>query len=280
MSSLRHVSGRKTLPRPAGTLNPVTNAPTAPQNVSSATSLPAPPTLPTPCAVIVLAAGSGSRVGASVDGVAVNKVFLELAGLPVLGHSVRNALATPGLRHLVVVARPGEESMVASAITPLLDESTEVRLVTGGASRHASEAAGIDAVAAEIEAGEVEVVAVHDGARPLASPRLYAAVVATAAEAGGAVPVVPARSLVTLSGSEGPQRLAGVQTPQAFRAAPLLAAYRQAAREGFEGTDTASTLERFAPEVTLAAVPSGTSNIKVTFPEDVDLAEALLERLG
>ncbi|MFC6152775.1 IspD/TarI family cytidylyltransferase [Nocardioides yefusunii] len=241
---------------------------------------PATDARPTPCAVVVLAAGAGSRVGATVAGLPVNKVLLPLAGRPVLVHSVRNALATPGLRHLVVVARPGEEGMVAGAITPYLDERTEVRLVTGGASRHASEAAGIEAVAAEITSGEVEVVAVHDGARPLASPRLYAAVVATAAEVGGAVPVVPARSLVTLSGGEGPQQLAGVQTPQAFRASALLDAYRAAAVDGFEGTDTASTLEKYAPEVLLAAVPSGTSNLKVTFPEDVALAEALLERLG
>jgi 2-C-methyl-D-erythritol 4-phosphate cytidylyltransferase len=66
-----------------------------------------------------------------------------------------------------------------------------------------------------------------------------------------------------------------VQTPQAFRATSLLAAYSAADREGFEGTDTAASLERFA-DVVVAAVPSSPRNLKITFPEDVDLAEALL----
>lgn len=228
-------------------------------------------------AVVVLAAGSGSRVGATVDGQPVNKVLLPLAGLPVLAHSVRTALSVPGLKHLVVVARPGEEQDVAAALTPILGEA-EVRLVSGGATRHASEWAGIRAVAAEVEAGQVDVVAVHDGARPLASTALYSAVLAAAAEHGGAVPVSPARSLVTLNGGPRPEVAVGVQTPQAFRATELVQAYRSAEADGFEGTDTAACLESYAPGVRIAAVGSGATNLKVTFPEDVTLAEALLAR--
>lgn len=255
--------------------------------MSQNADLPAPPPVPAtateadavPCAVVVLAAGSGSRVGATLDGVPLNKVLLPLAGDPVLVHSIRTALAVPGLRHLVVVARPGEEQVVADAITPHLDQHTEVRLVSGGSSRHASEWAGISAVAAEIETGEVEVVAVHDGARPLASVALYRAVLDAAAEHGGAVPVAPARSLITLDASPTPEATVAVQTPQAFAARTLLAAYRAAEAEGFEGTDTASCLEAHSPEVRIAAVGSGAVNMKVTFPEDVTLAEALLARV-
>ena len=235
---------------------------------------------PVPCAVVVLAAGSGTRVGATVAGLPVNKVLLPLAGVPVLVHSVRNALAVPGLRHLVVVAKPGEERLVAAALTPHLPDDVEVRLVTGGDDRHASEWAGIRAVEAEIEAGEVEVVAVHDGARPLATPELYAHTIAAAAEHGGAVPVAPARALVTLDGTPAPEVLAGVQTPQAFRAPALLAAYRAAETDRFTGTDTASCLEHHDPSLRIAAVASGATNLKITFAEDLALAEGLLERVG
>jgi 2-C-methyl-D-erythritol 4-phosphate cytidylyltransferase len=70
--------------------------------------------------------------------------------------------------------------------------------------------------------------------------------------------------------------LVGVQTPQAFRAADLLAAYTAADADGFEGTDTASCLERYG-RVRVVAVPGSPLNLKITFPEDVDLAEALLD---
>lgn len=230
--------------------------------------------------MVVLAAGSGSRVGATVNGLPVNKVLLELVGRPVVTHAVLAALEVPGLRHLVVVARPGEERLVAASLTPHLPPDAEVRLVTGGDSRHASEWAALRALRAEIEAGEVEVVAIHDGARPLASSDLFARTVAAAAEHGGAIPVVPTHALVRLDGGPAPRDLAAVQTPQAFRARALLDAYTAAEADGFEGTDTAACVERYSSDVRVAAVRSGIGNLKVTFAEDVALAGALLDRTG
>ena len=90
------------------------------------------------------------------------------------------------------------------------------------------------------------MVAIHDGARPLASSALFAAVLAAAREHGGALPAAPLPGLVTAELGAVAGDLVGVQTPQAFRAAPLLAAYRSAAADGFEGTDTAATFERYA----------------------------------
>ena len=236
------------------------------------------PSGPVPCAVVVLAAGSGSRVGATVQGLPVNKVLLELAGRPVITHAVLTALEVPGLRHLVVVARPGEERLVAAALTPHLPPDAELRLVTGGATRHASEWAALQALSDEIASGEVEVVAVHDGARPLATPDLFARTVAAAAEHGGAIPVVPTRAVVRLDGGPAPQNLAAVQTPQAFAARALLDAYTAADAEGFGGTGTAACVEKYSPGVRVAAVPSRVGNLKVTFAEDVPLAAALLDR--
>ena len=85
-----------------------------------------------PAAVVILAAGSGSRVGAEVT-----KVLLPLGDAPVLAWSVRAALAVPDVRRVVLVVRPGEEEAVAAAVTPHLGDR-EVHVVPGGASRHAS----------------------------------------------------------------------------------------------------------------------------------------------
>ncbi len=236
-------------------------------------------------AIVVLGGGSGSRVGAEVDGTPVNKVLLPLAGVPVLAWSVRTALEVPGASHVVVVTRAGEAAAVADALVPHLGER-DVRLVDGGASRHGSEWQALRVLADEIDAGEIDVVAIHDGARPLASAELFAATLAAAREYGGAIPAVPLSGLVSAADPSVPvpARLAGVQTPQAFRARPLLAAYRQAAADGFEGTDTAGCLEHYAgtpalspyADLRIAAVPSTPANLKITFPEDVALAERLL----
>jgi 2-C-methyl-D-erythritol 4-phosphate cytidylyltransferase len=223
-------------------------------------------------AVVILAGGSGSRVGAGV-----NKVLLPLGPLPVLVHSLRTALLVSGVHRLVVVIRPGDREEVAAAVAPHLGEH-DLWLVDGGAQRHDSEWQAIRALRPDIEAGELDVVAIHDAARPLASASLFGAVIAAAAEHGGAIPVVPATGLLCREPGPLPRDVVAVQTPQAFRADALLAAYLRADADGFTGTDTASCLERYA-EVRIAAVPSDAGNLKVTFPEDVALAEALLRRL-
>lgn len=221
-----------------------------------------------PTAVVILAAGSGTRVGGET-----NKILLPLGDAAVIAWSVRTALAVDDVRRVVLVVRAGEEAAVRAAVAPVLGDR-EVLLVTGGASRHESEWQALQVLAPEIDAGEVDVVAIHDGARPKAPVDLFEAVIGTARRFGGALPaaVLPGlltRELVHLDGE-----VVGVQTPQAFQAAPLLAAYRAALADGFEGTDTAACVERYAP-VRVVAVPSGPLNLKITFPDDVGLANRL-----
>ena len=218
-----------------------------------------------PAAVVILAAGTGSRVGAGS-----NKVLLPLGDRPVLAWSVRDATGLDDVRRVLVVARRGELDDVAAALQPHLDD-VEVGLVEGGATRHASEWAALSALRPAIAAGEVDVVAIHDGARPLAGSSLFAATIAAARVHGGAIPVVRLPGLLALDGRDLPPELDGVQTPQAFRAGDLLAAYAAAAAEGFEGTDTAASWARYS-ELPVAAVPSSATNLKITFPEDLDLA--------
>jgi 2-C-methyl-D-erythritol 4-phosphate cytidylyltransferase len=227
-------------------------------------------------ALVVLAAGSGTRVGAGV-----NKVLLPLAGESVVARSVRVALAVAEVSRVVLVVRPGDESDVSTVLEPLLGDR-EVVLVVGGADRHASEWAALQVLAPDIESGEVDVVAIHDAARPLAPVGLYDAVLAAARRHGGAIPVTPVAGLLGPAGAV--TGAAGVQTPQAFEATALLSAYTRAARDGFSGTDTASCLEAYGDptgpgasgQVSIAAVPGSARNLKVTYPEDVALAEALL----
>ena len=219
---------------------------------------------------MILAAGTGSRVGAGS-----NKVLLPLGDRPVLAWSVRDAAALHDagpnqVVRVLVVVRPGERDDVAAALTPYLGDD-EVGLVEGGETRHASEWAALRALGPEIEAGEVDVVAIHDGARPLAGRELFAATIAAARESGGAIPVVPLPGLLARDGRDLPPELDGVQTPQAFRAPDLVAAYTAAAAEGFEGTDTAACWARYS-DLPVAAVPSTPGNLKITFPEDLALA--------
>ena len=222
-----------------------------------------------PAAVVILAAGSGSRVGAET-----NKVLLPLGDTTVLGCSVRAALAVPDVVRLVIGVRAGDENAVRDAVAPLLGDQ-EVRLVPGGATRHASEWAALQSLAEDIEAGQVDVVAVHDGARPLAGPALFEATIAAAREHGGALPVVELPDLLGRDLRPLGDHLAGVQTPQAFRAVPLLDAHRQAARDGYENTDTAACFEHYS-DLPVIALHGGAANLKVTFPEDLAVAERLL----
>ena len=230
-------------------------------------------------AVVVLAAGAGTRVGAEV-----NKVLLPLGDRAVVARSVTTARSVPGVRRVVLVVRDGEQEAVKAVVEPhLLDPSTgsghgdgpEVAMVTGGQTRHASEWEALSLLAEDIEAGEIDVVAMHDAARPLATQDLYERVLTAAVEHGGAIPVVPLDHLVDLDGAALPEPLVGVQTPQAFRAADLLAAHRAARADGFEATDTAGCLAAYA-DVAVVAVGSDAGNLKLTVADDFTVAEALI----
>jgi 2-C-methyl-D-erythritol 4-phosphate cytidylyltransferase len=220
-------------------------------------------------AAVILAAGSGTRVGSPV-----NKVLLPVGGVPILARSVRTVLEVPEVHRIVLVVRPEDREAVRDAVSPHLG-AHDLWVVDGGAQRHDSEWQALRTLAADIEDGEIDVVAIHDAARPLAPESLWRAVIEAAAERGGAIPTVPAPRLSRRDGTLAPPGLVGVQTPQAFRAADLLGAYRRAHAEGFVGTDTAACLERFT-DLAVYGVPSTASNLKVTFPEDVELAERLL----
>jgi 2-C-methyl-D-erythritol 4-phosphate cytidylyltransferase len=220
-----------------------------------------------------MAAGTGTRVGHEV-----NKVYLPLRGRPAVAWSLESALRVPQVSRVVLVAAERDHSLAAQALA--CDAPRQVvEVVTGGSTRHASEWNGLQALSAEIRRGDLDIVVIHDAARPLASTALFAEVIATAWAHGGAVPVRPHTAVVRVDGAALAPRedIVAVQTPQAFAARPLLAAYHRADREGFTGSDTASCVENFS-DLSVRYVTGSAHNIKITFREDLAIAEYLLNR--
>jgi 2-C-methyl-D-erythritol 4-phosphate cytidylyltransferase len=225
-------------------------------------------------AAIVLAGGSGSRIGAGR-----NKVYLPLGERTVLGWSLRAFSTHPAVGLIVLVAR-AEEAEAAAREAVALDVAVEI--VEGGATRQDSEWCGLHRLSDRIAGGAIDVVLIHDGARPLVSTALITAVLAAARADGGAVPGLLRNDLaaVTPDGEgvrwpPGPDALVAVQTPQGFRAGPLLAAYDRARGVGFVGTDTASCVQRFT-DLPVRWVPGDERNLKITYPHDLAHAARLV----
>jgi 2-C-methyl-D-erythritol 4-phosphate cytidylyltransferase len=227
---------------------------------------------------VVLAAGLGTRVGA--DG---NKAYLPLAGRSMVSWSLDAVRQASGISRTILVFRRGERALAQDTVKRELPTAT-VEFVEGGDSRHASEFNVLRHLAADIESGAIDVVLIHDAARPMAGPESFVTALSVAREFGGAIPALTIPD-VAQSGPGGLEslrdrgRLVRVQTPQAFRAIPLLQAYRAAEREGFEGTDTSSCIEKFT-DVEVRTFPGEERNLKVTYADDVAVAERLLTDRG
>jgi len=216
----------------------------------------------------VVAGGTGRRFGAP-------KQFLPLAGTPVVTWSVR---AAGSVADGIVLVVPAPDVHNATEGLPIAGATGDAALgasvvVTGGATRGASVRAGLEAVP-----GDAGFIVVHDAARPLAAPGLFRAVVdaVRSGRVDGAVPVIPVADtlkrvadgrVVATVDRDG---LVAIQTPQAFEASALRAAHAG----GPEATDDAGLLE--AAGWTVGTVEGDPRNLKLTRPEDLALAEALL----
>ncbi len=225
-------------------------------------------------AAIVLAGGSGSRLGAGR-----NKVYLPLGGSTVLGWSLRAFTGHAEIGPVVLVVRAEDQAAAEHERVGLA-----VDVVTGGATRQESELAGLRHLAPRIATDEIDTVLIHDGARPLVRAELISAVLRAARADGGAVPGLRRDDLgeATSDGTglrwpAGTAELVSVQTPQGFRARPLLVAYEQADREGFVGTDTASCVQRFT-DLPVRWIAGDERNLKITYAHD--LATAALAIAG
>ena len=217
---------------------------------------------------ILVAAGRGERMGA-----ARAKAFLPLAGRPMLARSAEPFQAASSVGAIVAVV-PAEEIENARALLAGLSKLRAV--VAGGARRQDSVLEGMK----QAPEGFADVVLVHDAARPFVEPELIEAVAKAAAVHGAALPVLPVvdtlkrlrgdRVVATIDRSD----LGAAQTPQGFRFELLTRAYAQAFRDHVSVTDEAMAVERLGESV--AVVAGSARNRKLTTPEDMAWAEALL----
>jgi 2-C-methyl-D-erythritol 4-phosphate cytidylyltransferase len=214
--------------------------------------------------VIVPAAGTGSRFGSGIP-----KQFQQLAGKPLVQHVIERFLLDENVTRVVV---PVAEVLLAS-----VKNSDRVSFVAGGATRQQSVINGM------AEAEDAELIAVHDAARPLFSPAIFHAVIAGAREVGAALPVIPVPDTIHVMNEDATvaqtlerTMLGAAQTPQCFRAEILRDVLARAAREQIEGTDEAGLAVRFG--YTVRGVPGDPRNLKITVPEDLEIAESYLRQ--
>ncbi len=230
---------------------------------------------------VVLCAGQGTRMGA-----VQNKVFLPLAGKPLVLYALATFEQAREIDEIVLVTHRAEVAYCEREIVERFGVRKVTAVVAGGQSRHQSEARALDALRPRIVAGEIAVILIHDGARPFLSNQEVKQLVRGAQTQGGALlatqvaddEVVVGSAAGTIDTVYATGALWRAQTPQAFAAQPLLAAYDRAHADGFEGTDTAATYERAGHQVRV--VPGSPHNFKITTPEDLIRAEFIARHHG
>ena len=219
--------------------------------------------------VVIVAGGSGSRMQSAIP-----KQFLMLGGVPIVARTINSCSeALPGAE--IVVVLPEEHIPLWNNLRARFDVAPH-RIVAGGKERFYSVLNGINALSSE-----VEYIAVHDGVRALATKRLIIRTMLAVEQNDAVIPVVDVvDSYRRVEGDNSfivPRSdLRIVQTPQVFKAELLRDAYNVAFSPAF--TDDASVVEAFGGHITL--VDGERTNIKITTPEDITLAESFLNLVG
>jgi 2-C-methyl-D-erythritol 4-phosphate cytidylyltransferase len=221
---------------------------------------------------IIVAAGKGTRMGPNVD-----KIFLEIAGRPVIAHTWARFVEARCIDEIILVVRDGMQSAFEElARTYKLNKT--YRIVPGGAERQDSVWNGLQAVSADSE-----IVAIQDGARPCTSEALIEATVEAAREAGAAVAAQPVTDTIkesadgkTVVRTLDRSRLWAVQTPQTFHVEIIRNALAEVRKRGLHVTDDTAACDVIGQKVQL--VSSAQPNPKVTRPEDIPYVELLLKR--
>jgi 2-C-methyl-D-erythritol 4-phosphate cytidylyltransferase len=220
-------------------------------------------------AVIVPAAGSGSRFGGELP-----KQFQPFAGRPLVQYVVERFLSEPEVSQIVVPVAPD----LLDSISQQAGE--RVTFIAGGATRQESVVHGMAGLRRDIE-----LVAIHDAARPLFSSEMFRAVVEAAREVGAALPVLPVTDTIhvmnddaTVGSTLDRSMLGAAQTPQCFRLDILRRVLDRAVAERVEGTDEAGLAARYG--FIVKAVAGDRRNLKITVQEDLAIAESILRQWG
>ena len=221
---------------------------------------------------LIVAAGSSQRMGQP-------KQWIELSGVPVLGHTLRAFESTGRVSSIVVVTREEDVARVQK-LAQQLSLHKGAAVVPGGTTRQQSVAAGLAAMPPQ-----TQLVAIHDGARPFATPAMIDRVIATAQRTGAAAAAVRVKDTIKQADAAGlvqqtPDRsgLWSVQTPQIFRLDQYRQAMQHAQAAGLDLTDDCGVMEAAGVPVTLCE--GDYRNIKITTPEDILTARAFLQERG
>ena len=220
---------------------------------------------------IVVAAGKGTRLGGERP-----KQFLELRGVPVIIHTLRQFERSKEINEVITVL-PAEDTAGFESLANQFELTKVSRVVAGGATRAQSVRKGLNAI------GDAEVVAVHDGVRPLVTPEEIDRTVAATKKTGAAILTAPvADTIKRVSGERITETVARAElrralTPQCFRFEILKSAYEkldELESAGVEITDESFLVERLGVHV--IAVEGSARNIKITNEEDLAFCEAML----
>lgn len=221
------------------------------------------------CIVVVPAAGTGSRFGGEIP-----KQFVSFRGRPLLAWTISRIFAVEEVERVIVAIRDEDEERMRAMIES--ESWSRVRWVLGGASRQESVLKAMRAIESESE----KIVAVHDAVRPLCTPLLFRSVIEAGFLHGAAIPGLPVAD--TLYRTEGEllsnrvdrAGLIAAQTPQCFRIELLRPLLERAWHESLVATDEASVLLSYGLDVHV--VPGEPSNLKITTPSDLAVAEATM----
>ena len=225
---------------------------------------------------VVLGGGVGQRLGAGMP-----KQLLTLGGTTLIERCVAAFEAAPGVEEVLVVMARGYTGQVEALLAGRYRKVTAV--IDGGQTRPDSTRTALAAIAAGGAEGDDCGVLLHDAARPLVDQRIIADCVAALREHDAAGVAVPASDTMVVTGNgvmqSMPRRetLHRCQTPQCFRLSVITRAHELAAADpGFSPTDDCGVVMRYLPDVPVHIVPGSERNIKVTYPQDLTVAEALL----
>ncbi|MDA8413991.1 MAG: 2-C-methyl-D-erythritol 4-phosphate cytidylyltransferase [Desulfobacteraceae bacterium] len=222
---------------------------------------------------LIPAAGMGKRMGASI-----NKQYLHLDGLPIVARTISVFENSPLIEAIYLVIPAAEIPYCREHVVAACGFRKVVEIVPGGRERQNSVMNGLNAM--RLHADDDDVVLIHDGVRPLISPRLVRESIDVARNNDGALVAVPAKDTIKtvrdgiVIDTLPREMLWQAQTPQSFRFSTIFDAHRSAEQEGFAGTDDASLVERRGGVVRI--VRGDYKNIKITTPEDLVLATAFL----
>lgn len=223
--------------------------------------------------VVIAAAGSGSRMGREI-----NKQYRLLLSRPVLAYSIEVFDSYPQVDEIVVVAHPDEIDYCQCEVIERYGFKKVHKVIAGGLKRQDSVWKGLKSLSPD-----TPYVAVHDGARPLVSSQLMDRLLEAVMKWGAAIPGIMARDTMKTVDRDGfvektldRTTVSLIQTPQVFHYEKLVKAYEYAYRDGLSATDDSSLYEIYMGRVKV--VPGEANNIKMTFVEDMLIAEELLRR--